>query len=623
MLKHYSVAVLRHKLKPLTYQSQHPLQVGDLVQVPLNGRACRGVVLNGCAKPSFACKDANPTNFYLSAPQMLLLEFIATYYCSTPSLAATLFTPFSKFTLPTKPPHKAPSLSPLSPAQEQALNALKSLKSALLFGDTGSGKTHIYSHLILEKLQESKSVVVLVPEIGLTSQTQRLLLQIFGAQVGLWHSKLTPAQKKQTLAHIASGQIKIIVGTRSALFLPMPNLGLVLVDEEHDQAYKASLAPYYNARDCALYLASKLPIQVILGSATPHLRSYYRAKENQSLVRLRGRYFASPQEMIFEESKTAVTPLLLEHLAQSLRAKEQSIVFLPTRASFKKLLCLSCGGGVRCPFCSVNMSLHLKDKRMRCHYCQHQEPIPKVCPTCQQDSLAGKRIGTQQLKSELEESLPQARIRILDKDHTHTNKQIQGILDDFNAHKIDILIGTQMLAKGHDYHRVNLAVILGLDEVLNNGSYRSYEEGVALMHQIAGRSGRKEKGRVLIQSLNASFLQRYTADFEDFLKEELQMRTPCFPPLRRLAHIEFRAKDLASAATHMQAGLDMLKPLLEQHRGVEILGAGQARIARIAGQERLQILLCATSTKELHEVLRHIQEHAKGVFKIDIDPQDI
>ncbi|WP_286349473.1 replication restart helicase PriA [Helicobacter felistomachi] len=493
----------------------------------------------------------------------------------------------------------------------------------MLFGDTGSGKTHIYSHLILETLQENQSVVVLVPEIGLTPQTQRLLLKNFGTQVGLWHSKLSPLERKQTLAHIASGQTKIIVGTRSALFLPMPNLGLVLVDEEHDQAYKASLAPYYNARDCALYLASKLPIQVILGSATPHLRSYYRAKENHSLVRLRGRYFESPQEIIFEESKTALTPLLLNHLAQSLQAQQQSIIFLPTRASFKKLICLSCGGGVRCPFCSVNMSLHLKDKRMRCHYCQHEEQIPKICPVCKQDSLAGKRIGTQQLKSELEQLLPSARIGVLDKDHTHTNKQIQRILDDFNTHQIDILIGTQMLAKGHDYHRVGLAVVLGLDEVLNNGSYRSYEEGVALMHQIAGRSGRKESGRVLIQSLNAPFLQQYTADFEDFLKAELQMRTPCFPPLRRLAHIEFRGKDLESAAAHMQGGLDILKPLLEQYQGVEILGAGVARVAKIAGQHRLQILLSAASTKDLHQVLNALQAQAKGVFKIDIDPQDI
>lgn len=260
---------------------------------------------------------------------------------------------------------------------------------------------------------------------------------------------------------------------------------------------------------------------------------------------------------------------------------------------------------------------------MRCHYCQHEEPIPKVCPTCQQDSLAGKRIGTQQLKSELEQLLPSARIGVLDKDHTHTNKQIQRILDDFNAHQIDILIGTQMLAKGHDYHKVGLAVVLGLDEVLNNGSYRSYEEGVALMHQIAGRSGRKESGRVLIQSLNAPFLQQYTADFEDFLKAELQMRTPYFPPLRRLAYIEFRGKDLESAAAHMQGGLDILQPLLEQYKGVEILGAGVARVAKIAGQHRLQILLSAASTKDLHQVLNALQAQAKGVFKIDIDPQDI
>ncbi|WP_163566129.1 primosomal protein N' [Helicobacter suis] len=619
----YSVAPLKHHLKPLTYKSQTPLAKGDLVQITLRKLRLKGVVLQECEKPPFDCVLATQELTYFNAHQMLLLEFIAKYYCCSPGLVASLFIPFNKNNPPFNPISTPFGINPLSFVQNQALEALKPHKSALLFGDTGSGKTQIYIHLIVEKLQKNQSVIVLVPEIALTSQTQKALIKTFANQVGLWHSKLSTKQKQELLKQLALGQIRVVVGTRSALFLPMPNLGLILVDEEHDQAYKASQAPYYNARDIALYLSSKMPIQVILGSATPHVRSYYLAKKNQTLVRLKGRFFNTSKEILFEENKTTLSQNLLEYLTKSLEKKEQSVIFLPTRASFKKLLCYSCGNGVQCPFCSVNMSLHLKEKCMRCHYCQHQLEIPKVCPTCKQPTLAGKRIGTQQLKSELEAQLPQARIQILDKDHTHTASQIQNILDSFNRHECDILIGTQMLAKGHDYPKVNLAIILGLDEVLNNGSYRSLEDGVSLMHQIAGRSARKEHGKVVIQTLNAAFLKRYIQDYEDFLKDELQTRMPHFPPFMRLAQIEFRNKDALIAQENMQTSLKMLQTLLDQNQGVQVLGSGCARVAKIAGKYRYQILLSASSTLGLHQVLHHLQEHAKGIFKIDVDPLDI
>lgn len=619
----YTIAPFKTNVKPLTYQSQKPLEKGDWVKITLLKRALKGVVLGECAEPDFACKDASPTQAYFNAHQMLLLEFIAHYYCCTPSMSASLFYPFLKSASASKYLQSTLKTNCLSSAQQEALDALKTRQSALLFGDTGSGKTQIYIHLIMETLQHDKTAIVLVPEIALTAQTQRMLMQTFKSQVGLWHSKLDLKQRQELLDKLHAKETRVVVGTRSALFLPMPNLGLMIIDEEHDYSYKSNQNPYYHARDVALYLSSKMPIQVILGSATPSLRSYYMSQKNQNLVRLKGRFFDSNREILFEEQRTTISPFLLSHLKETLNAHQQSVIFMPTRAHFKKLLCQTCGQGVCCPFCSVNMSLHLKDKQMRCHYCQHTEKIPSTCPTCQHNTLEGKRMGTQQLKKELEALLPQARIGILDKDHTHTSGQIQSILEAFNAQEIDILIGTQMVAKGHDYHNISLAIILGLDEVLHNGSYASFEQGVSLMHQIAGRSARKEHGKVLIQTLNDAFLQRYIQDYEDFLKEELRTRVPHFPPFVRLAQLEFSAPSAQSAKNAMQACLELLQPLLEQASGVEILGAGSARVAKVANKHRYEILLNATSTPNLIKTLHHLQEHAKGTFKIVMDPVDV
>ncbi|CAM2827589.1 primosomal protein N' [Helicobacter felis] len=606
------------KIKPLTYESQENLEVGALVKIHLQRRSVQGVVLGVCDRPHFTCKQAKPIEAYFNAHQMFLLHFMAHYYCAPIGVIAPLFQPFKTEYVPA-PSCITPKLEPLSSAQQIAYDKISSLQSALLFGDTGSGKTHIYAHLIASKLQQSLGVLVLVPEIALAPQIYQTLLKSFGSQVGLWHSKLNPAQRESLLKKLYTQEVRVVVGTRSALFLPMAHLGLLIVDEEHDQAYKANQTPFYNARDLSLYLAQKMPIQTLLGSATPSIRSYYVAQKSQSLVRLRGRFHGSSQEVIFDEGATALSPTILRALQDTLSAQQQSIIFLPTRAHFKKLLCQVCGQGVRCPFCSVNMSLHLKDRCMRCHYCQHQESIPKVCPSCQCDSLQGKRMGTQQCKKELEALLPQARIGILDKDHTHTNQQIQSILEAFNTHQLDILIGTQMISKGHDYPKVNLVVILGLDEVLHNGSYASFEQGVSLMCQIAGRSARKKHGRVLIQSHNRDFLQHYLEDYEVFLKDELHTRMQVFPPFRRLAQLEFSATSQEKAQEDMQTILNVLQTLFESVKEVEILGSGQAQVFRVAGKYRYEILLSAASAKNLLQILHHLKDHPLA-FKIEIDP---
>ncbi|WP_104753117.1 replication restart helicase PriA [Helicobacter salomonis] len=610
------------KTKPLTYESPTTLKPGLVVKIPLRSRYVLGVVLQECAKPHFVCKKANPTRTYFNAHQMLLLRFISSYYCAPIGMIAPVFQPFKTMPTPIALEH-IPYLSPLNDSQQIAYEKICALKSALLFGDTGSGKTHIYTHLIAQKLQKSSSVLVLVPEIALAPQIYKVLLNSFGSLVGLWHSKLNTTQRNTLLDKLYAQEVRVVVGTRSALFLPMAHLGLVIVDEEHDQAYKANQAPFYNARDLSVYLARQTPIQVVLGSATPSIRSYSLAQQSQSLVRLKGRFYGSDQAIDFDESPTTLSPAILNALENTLVQKQQSVIFMPTRAHFKKLLCQVCGQGVCCPFCSVNMSLHLKDQCMRCHYCQHQANIPKICPTCHNDSLQGKRMGTQQLKKELEALLPQARIGILDKDHTHTNGQIQRILDAFNTQQIDILIGTQMIAKGHDYHGVHLAIVLGIDEVLHNGSYASFEQGVSLVHQIAGRSARKTHGKVLIQSRNRAFLENYLEDYEDFLKDELKTRMQIFPPFMRLALLEFKHSREDKAQEAMHAVLEIIQSQLTHLQGVAILSSGVARIAKVAKNHRYEILLSATSTSNLLSLLHHLQDDNTPLFTIVMDPLDV
>ncbi|WP_121021680.1 replication restart helicase PriA [Helicobacter vulpis] len=605
------------KTKPLTYESAHDLTPGAIVKIPLQKRNVLGVVLEECARPDFPCKLATPTSHYFNAHQMLLLRFIAYYYCAQLGVIAPLLRPFKKARASPIPSFPAPKLSPLSPSQQHALLQIRGKPNALLFGDTGSGKTHIYRHLIAQILKEG-CALVLIPEIALAPQVYHALLESFEDLVGLWHSKLQSTQKTQLLERLHNQQVRVVVGTRSALFLPIPHLKLVIIDEEHDPSYKSNQAPYYHARDVALYLSSKMPIQVILGSATPSLRSYYMAQSKRRLVRLKGRFFDSHKEILFEAQKSAITPFLYAHLQENLNRHQQSMIFVPTRAHFKKLLCQACGQGVYCPFCSVNMSLHLKDKRMRCHYCQHSTPIPHACPSCQHPLLQGKRMGTQQLKKELEALLPHARIGILDRDHTHTNTQIQHILDALHAQQIDILIGTQMIAKGHDYPKVNLAIILGLDEILYNGSYSSFEQGVSLMHQIAGRSARKERGKVLIQSLNSAFLTRYIEDYEDFLQDELRTRVQLFPPFKRLAQLLFSAPSAPKAQEAMQNVLARIKQALPPD--VQILGSGPARVAKIAKRYRYEILLSAHSTSQLLTLLHQLDG---SPAQIVMDPLDV
>ncbi|PAF43416.1 primosomal protein N' [Helicobacter sp. 11S03491-1] len=618
-MNYYQIAPLKANSPILTYHSAEIFKKGDVVNIPIKNILKEGVVLAACMQPDFPSKEALKTTGYFGKHQITLADFIAQYYCCSYGEAYGLFYPFESTQNLKIPNSSIYHTNPLSAAQTKALDFINTKPVSLLFGDTGSGKTEIYIHLMIQTLNQDKNIVFLMPEISLTPQIEKRLQNVFGDIVGIWHSKISKKNKTKILEKLKNGEIRIIAGARSALFLPLPKLGLIVIDEEHDDAYKSQNRPRYNARDISLYLGVKSHIKILLGSATPSLNSYYYAKKDNYLIRLRGRHFNSKKEILLQNQPTQITPFILEHLKTILKQKEQAILFLPTRANFKILLCQECGHTLECPFCSIGMSLHLDKKVLLCHYCGYSLPIPSCCPSCQSPHLSAQRIGTAQITEELSNLLPQARIAIFDKDHTSTQNKLRKILDDFNHHQIDILVGTQMISKGHDYHSVNLAIILDIDYLLRSGEYKSYEKTIALIHQIAGRSGRKENGKVIIQSLNSDFLSRFMDDYEDFLNFELLHRKNAYPPYKKLAILHFSSKQEAKAQANMEFILNLLKCSVTQE--VSIVGAGKSGIEKIASKYRYHIFLRSSShtaiLKLLHPILNY--SHKMG-FEIDIDP---
>ena len=497
----------------------------------------------------------------------------------------------------------------LSKKQTNALEFLKEQKVGLLFGDTGSGKTEIYMKYFEQMIAEGKRSIFLMPEISLTPQMSKRLEEHFGESVVMWHSKLTPKQKKIAKEKIESGEAMIVAGPRSTLFLPIENLGLIVVDEEHDDSYKSSSRPRYNARDIAIYMGKLYDVNVILGSATPSLSSY----EKFPHVRLKGGHFKSNKKFVYERSIETLSPLILSSLEQTLQAKEQSIVFLPTRANFKYLICGDCGHTYECAFCSVGLSVHQKSRAMKCHYCGFTQAIPQVCSECKSPNLTSSRLGTAEAVKNISEYLPSANVEQFDRDVITTASKLKKALKRFNDKESDILVGTQMLSKGHDYHGVTLAVVLGMDNMLNMGDYRAREKALSSLIQVSGRSGRKKDALVLVQSFNEPFFSCYLENYEGFLEEEKEYRRGLYPPYKKLCRILFAHKNGAKA----QAEMRKMQDALMAFNDVEVVGAGKCAIERVANKYRFEILLRSDKSTSL---IRAIKMTKVSLAEVDMDP---
>jgi len=424
----------------------------------------------------------------------------------------------------------------------------------------------------------------------------------------MWHSKLTKKQKEKILEKIYGGEVDIVAGARSALFTPLENLGLIIVDEEHDDSYKAMMKPRYHARDMALYMGQKLGAKVLLASATPSLSSYHKYE----VVKLSKPFIETQKHYHFVDG-TTLTNGMIKKIKANFEAGEQSLLFVPTRGNFKYLYCQKCGVTHLCPYCSVGMALHRNVRHLKCHYCNYTEAIRTVCTHCGHEPLTSERMGTVEAKEMVEHGIPEMVVEQFDRDSISTAGKLKKALKRFEAKESHLLLGTQMLSKGHDYANITLSVILGMDYILGLGDYRARERAMSLLIQIAGRSGRAKSAEVIVQSQNADFFQMYLNDYEAFLRDEMFFVEDMYPPFVSLARILIsHVKEEKASKTTLDTVIK-----LKEFKDIEIVGHGKAPIERIANKFRFNILLRSSSRKEM---LRALYAVNSSSIEIDMDP---
>jgi primosomal protein N' (replication factor Y) (superfamily II helicase) len=533
--------------------------------------------------------------------------------------------------------------------QQQALQAIAAAREFapfLLWGVTGSGKTEVYLRAIADVLAGDRTALVLVPEISLTHQLVDRLQARFGPRVAVLHSALSLGERWDEWRRIARGEAPIVVGARSAVFAPLPRLALIVVDEEHDGSYKQDEGIRYHGRDVAVMRARLMRCPIVLGSATPSMESYHNARGvRYQLLELRQRVEARslPEVEIVDLRRSrgggrpagspAFAPVLTASLRANFAAGGQTLVFLNRRGFASVMQCQACGEVITCPNCCVALTYHRAWHALRCHHCDHTVREPRQCPVCAEPALTVWGPGTEQVESALRELLPGARVARMDRD-TMTRKGAQrALLSAWEAGKIDVLIGTQMITKGHDIPGVTLVGVLLADLSLNFPDFRSAERTFQLLTQVAGRAGRGDRaGRVIVQTLQPDhFSLRHAAqhDFAGFAEIELGHRRELgYPPFSRLVLIRAEGEQLAAVERIARAIGEQLRAAGD--RRLSVLGPAPAPIERLRGRHRWQVLCRASSGALLRRHVGAVREHLRGAARaaavrviVDVDPQSM
>ncbi len=609
LMRYYQLLILKLNIPNLTYHSFDNLKIGSIVKIPLKTMTKEAIIIDEVSKPSFKTLEilSIKDSFY-TQEQIDIANFISKYYFSSLRDAISLFSPY-KISSPKIIINQIYKRPILSASQQKAYNEIIQKDKSLLFGVTGSGKTEIFISLIIEMLEKNRTSIFLMPEISLTPQMEKRLKLYFGDIVAMWHSKLTKKKKESILQDISEGKISIIAGARSALFVPISNLGLIIVDEEHDDSYKSNSRPRYNARDMAIFIGDKLNAKVLLASATPSITSYYK----YAVVKLE-KPFRETKKSYYFISGDSITSDILNSLKDNNRAEEQSIMFIPTRGNFKYLYCPKCGKTHLCPHCSVGIALHRKYRHLKCHYCNFTEAIRESCKECGYAPLSSKRMGTVEAIEIINEAIEDIKIEQFDRDSITTPTKLKQALKRFESGKTNLLLGTQMLSKGHDYANITLCIIMGLDYILGMADYRARQKALSLFFQIAGRSGRAKEATVIIQTSNREFFESYLNDYELFMKDELKfLKIAHYPPFASLARVLISDKEQSKAGKITLETVTKLKTFLD----IEIVGQGKAPIEKIANKFRFHILLRAKNRVPLLKALKSV--NCKEI-EIDFDP---
>jgi primosomal protein N' (replication factor Y) len=572
--------------------------------------------------------------------------------------AAVLRNPAGEIMVPAHVPER------LHEQQKEALRHIEArvakggFSCSLLHGVTGSGKTEVYFRAAEKAMALGKHVILIVPEIALSLYVEGLFRSRLGARVAGYHSGLSPGERYDQWVRMASGAVDLVVGARSALFAPLPRLGLIIVDEEHDDSYKQDSGPRYQARDAAVVRARTENIPVLLGSGTPSVQSYQNGQtgryyllsmpvrvENRSLPAVEVVDMKRDENM--DDAGGVISPRLLDAIRKNLQSRNQAILFLNRRGFHRLFLCTACGQAIRCPNCDVALTHHLSQGRLSCHYCGYHSDVPppfgaqdhRICPQCGQTRLKPYGFGTERLEAELKGRFPGARIGRLDADTMRRKGQAFEILKRFSEKEIDILVGTQVITKGYDFPNVTLVGVIAADLSLGFPDFGAAERTFQLVSQVAGRAGRGDQpGRVVIQTFNPDHYAIRAAtshDYEMFFKAEIGLRELLgYPPFLYLACVRIQGNKESTAATVAREFGDALRHILcrwtKRGKEIQVLGPAEAPISRLKGKHRWQILIkcksAALRSHFLHAVdnLRRTSYRSRGVqITLDVDPQQM
>src|SRR5579871_1051207 len=552
-------------------------------------------------------------------------------------------------TLEPEPPSSlfanVPPLRTLNPHQLEAYQQIEAalrdarFQAFLIEGVTGSGKTEVYLKAIDACLALGRSALLLVPEIGLTPAVAGQFFHRFGTRVAILHSAFHDTERAEQWRRIRTGQATVVVGTRSGVFAPVQNVGLIVVDEEHDQSYKQQETPRYNGRDVAIVRAQAARAVVLLGSATPSLESRYNAERGKyKLLQLPERIERRPlpdvevidmrQEFLETGKLATFSRRLIDTVKERLEHGEQTMLLLNRRGFSSFVACRACGERLQCINCAVTLTFHRRDRRMLCHYCNYAQKVPTICPKCSSEYLQFIGTGSEKVEEELHRDFPTARIARMDRDTVSGKRHFETILQGFREGDFDILVGTQMIAKGHDIPNVTLVGVVSADIGLGLPDFRAAERTFQLLTQAAGRAGRGNlPGIVLIQTNNPEhYAIRYASEqnYDGFYAKEIQFRKLMrYPPFSALANVLVRSQKQEDALK-MSAELGrLLDPAPE---GLKVLGPAEAPVPRLKTEFRYQLLLKAMNRKRLNETLRELQQFAQQqkwsptALLIDVDP---
>jgi primosomal protein N' (replication factor Y) len=615
------------------------------------------------ARPSPSINDAVVPPVKLPKPQRELLSYLELHpgshnvaelekFVAKASVSARALARHNLVRLTIEPAHSAsgPIRAPhaLNAHQQAAFDQIDDALQAqrfqtfLLEGVTGSGKTEVYLRAIEAALAMGRGALLLVPEIGLTPAVAGQFHQRFPNRVAMLHSAFQDPERAQEWRRIHSGEAMVVVATRSGVFSPVKNLGLILVDEEHDNSYKQQETPRYHGRDVAVMRAHELGAVVVLGSATPSLETRYNAATGKYVrLALPERIEQRPmpkvtlvdmrQEFLETRKQDTFSRALVEAVQERLENREQTMLLLNRRGFSSFVACRACGERVQCANCSVTLTYHRRDRRMLCHYCNYSERIPENCPKCGSEHIQFLGFGSERLEEELHGSFPKARIARLDRDSVRTKHDYENILSAFREHDYDILVGTQMIAKGHDIPNVTLVGIINADIGLGLPDFRAAERTFQLLTQAAGRAGRGQTpGIVLIQTINPDhYAVRCAAaqDYEAFYQKEIEFRqSMSYPPFSSLASVVVRAAKEEEALSRSAALGRLLVPPPE---GVRVLGPAAAAVARLKNEYRYQMLIKASTRKKLALALAELRAFAHAEkwnptsLVIDVDPMTL